>query len=82
MEPTALIADSYLAYEGTSKSLKVRGLGNTAPSLSCTLGINDAQGPTGKVACIGLTPTGAQGAKAMHLDLGAYNVGNSNKQKQ
>jgi len=70
-----LIADSYLAYEGTSKSLKVRGLGNTAPSLSCTLGINDAQGPTGKVACIGLTPTGAQGAKAMHLDLGAYNTG-------
>lgn len=70
-----LIADAYLAYEGTSKTLKVRGLGNTAPSLSCTLGINDAQGPTGKVACIGLTPTGAQGAKAMHLDLGAYNTG-------
>ena len=71
----ALIADTYLQYEGTQKSLKIRGTGNTAPSLSCTLAINDAQGATGKVACIGLTPTGAQGAKAMHLDLGAYNTG-------
>lgn len=71
----AMVADNYLQYEGASKSLKIRGTGNTAPSLACTLGINDAQGPTGKVACIGLTPTGAQGAKAMHIDLGAYNAG-------
>ena len=71
----ALVADTYLQYEGTQKSLKIRGTGNTAPSLSCTLAINDAQGPSGKDACIGLTPTGAQGAKAMHLDLGAYNTG-------
>jgi len=72
---SALVSDSYLSYEPASKSLKIRGTGDTAPSLSCTLAINDAQGPTGKVACIGLTPTGAQGAKAMHLDLGAYNTG-------
>ena len=70
-----LIADTYLQYEGTQKSLRIRGTGNTAPSLSCTLSIDDAQGPSGKAACIGLTPTGAQGAKAMHLDLGAYNTG-------
>jgi hypothetical protein len=72
---SAFIADTYLQYEGTQKSLKIRGTGNTAPSLSCTLSINDAQGPSGKAACIGLTPTGAQGAKAIHLDLGAYNTG-------
>ena len=74
----ALIADTYLQYEGTSKSLKVRGTGNTAPSLSCTLAIDDAQGPTtpvSKVACIGLSPSGTQGAKAMHIDLAAYNQG-------
>jgi len=72
---SAFIADTYLQYEGTQKSLKIRGTGDTAPSLSCTLSIDDAQGPSGKAACIGLTPTGAQGAKAMHLDLGAYNTG-------
>tara|TARA_R100000005_G_scaffold22720_1_gene9789 strand:+ start:2287 stop:3594 length:1308 start_codon:yes stop_codon:yes gene_type:complete len=69
----ALVADAYLQYEGNSKSLKIRGTGNNAPSLSCTLGINDAQGPAGKVACIGLTPAGAQGAKGIHVDLGSYN---------
>ena len=71
----AFVADSYLQYEGTSKSLKVRGTGNTSPTLACTLGIDDAQGPSGKDACIGLTPTGAQGAKGLHIDLGAYNAG-------
>jgi len=70
-----LAADSYLTYGANSKSLKIRGTGNTTPSLSCTLAINDAQGPSGKDACIGLTPTGAQGAKAMHVDLGAYTTG-------
>lgn len=70
-------ADSYLSYEPLSKSLKIRGIGNNAPSLSCTLAINDAQGPDiYKVACIGLTPTAAtQGSKAMHIDLGAFNEG-------
>ena len=71
----ALIADTYLQYEGTSKSLKIRGTGNTAPSLSCTLGIDDAQGPSGKDACIGLTPAGAQGAKGIHIDMGGYTTG-------
>lgn len=71
----AFVVDSYFQYEGTSKSLRIRGTGNTSPSLSCTLGINDAQGPGSKIACIGLTPTGAQGAKGIHIDLGAYNAG-------
>lgn len=69
----ALIQDNYIVYEGTSKSLKLRGTGNTQPTLSCTLGIDDAQGPSNKIACIGLTPTGAQGARGIHVDLGAYN---------
>lgn len=72
---SALIADTYLQYEGTQKSLKIRGTSNTAPSLSCTLGINDSQGPSGKDACVGLTPTGAQGAKGIHIDMGAYTTG-------
>jgi len=70
---SALITDAYIMYEGTSKSLKLRGTGNTQPTLSCTLGIDDAQGPSTKIACIGLTPTGAQGARGIHIDLGAYN---------
>tara|TARA_R100001510_G_C7642920_1_gene200475 strand:+ start:320 stop:1867 length:1548 start_codon:yes stop_codon:yes gene_type:complete len=72
---SGLIADTYLQYEGTQKSLKIRGTGDTPPSLSCTLSINDSQGPSGKAACIGLTPTGSQGAKGVHVDLGAYNEG-------
>ena len=72
---SSMVADSYLIYNSSTYSLGIRGSGNNAPSLSCTLAINDAQGPSGKDACIGLTPTGAQGAKAMHLDLGAYNTG-------
>jgi hypothetical protein len=72
---SALIADTYLQYEGTQKSLKIRGTGNTVPSLSCTLSINDSQGPSGKDACVGLTPTGAQGAKGIHIDMGAYTTG-------
>ena len=72
---SAMVADSYLTYNSSTKSLAIRGTGNTAPSLSCTLAINDAQGPSGKDACIGLTPSGAQGAKAMHVDLGAYTTG-------
>lgn len=74
----AVVADAYLQYEGNSKSLKIRGIGNTAPSLSCTLGINDAQGPdANKTACIGLTPFNGslQGAKGMHIDLGAFTEG-------
>ena len=71
----ALIADSYLEYEGAAKTLKIRGSGNTAPSLSCTLAIDDAQGTTDKEACIGLTPTGVQGVKGMHIDMGAYTTG-------
>jgi len=72
---SAMVADSYLIYNSSTYSLGIRGSGNNAPSLSCTLAINDAQGPSGKDACIGLTPTGAQGAKAMHVDLGAYTTG-------
>ena len=72
---SAMVADSYLTYNSSTKSLAIRGTGNNAPSLSCTLAINDAQGPSGKDACIGLTPSGAQGAKAMHVDLGAYTTG-------
>ena len=73
----AFVADANLQYEGNSKSLKIRGTGNTAPSLSCTLAINDAQGPdANKTACVGLTPTGSvQGAKGMHIDLGAFTEG-------
>ena len=64
--------ESGLLYNGDS--LEIKGTGGTTPSLSCTLAINDSQGPTSpvsKVACIGLVPDGAQGAKAMHIDLGA-----------
>ena len=70
-----LIADDKLKYVANVGSLQVRGTSNTAPSLNCTLAIDDAAGGTGKVACVGLTPSGAQGAKGMHIDLGAYNVG-------
>ena len=69
---TGVNGESGLLYDG--QSLKIQGTTGTTPSLSCTLAINDAQGPTSpvsKVACVGLVPTGAQGAKAMHIDLGA-----------
>ena len=69
---TGVNGESGLLYDG--ESLKIKGTVGTTPSLSCTLAINDAQGPTSpvsKVACVGLVPTGAQGAKAMHIDLGA-----------
>ena len=69
---TGINGESGLLYDGNS--LKIKGTGGTTPSLSCTLAINDSQGPTSpvsKVACVGLVPTGAQGAKAMHIDLGA-----------
>ena len=68
---TGINGESGLLYDGNS--LKIKGTGGTTPSLSCTLAINDSQGPTSpvsKVACVGLVPTGAQGAKAMHIDLG------------
>jgi hypothetical protein len=64
--------ESGLLYNGNS--LEIKGTTGTTPSLSCTLAINDSQGPTSpvsKVACVGLVPTGAQGAKAMHIDLGS-----------
>jgi hypothetical protein len=70
-----LAADANLTYGSNSKSLKIKGTGNTVPSLSCTLSINDSQGPSGKDACVGLTPTGAQGAKGIHIDMGAYTTG-------
>tara|TARA_Y100000114_G_scaffold147569_1_gene159515 strand:+ start:426 stop:1742 length:1317 start_codon:yes stop_codon:yes gene_type:complete len=73
----ALVADNKLEYDATARQLKIRGVGGTEPTLSCTLAIDDAQGPsTDKTACIGLTPQSqSQGSKAMHIDLGAYNQG-------
>lgn len=73
----AFAADNKLEYDATAKQLKIRGVGGTAPTLSCTLAIDDAQGPSvDKTACIGLTPQSAtQGSKAMVIDLGAYNEG-------
>jgi len=68
---TGVNGESGLLYD--TGSLKIKGTDGTTPSLSCTLAINDSQGPTSpvsKVACVGLVPTGAQGAKAMHIDLG------------
>ncbi len=73
----ALVADNKLEYDATARQLKIRGVGGIAPTLSCTLAIDDAQGPSvDKTACIGLTPQSqSQGAKAMVIDLGAYNEG-------
>ena len=73
----AFVADNKLEYDATARQLKIRGVGGVAPTLSCTLAIDDAQGATtDKTACIGLTPQSqTQGAKAMHIDLGAYNQG-------
>ena len=73
----ALVADNKLEYDATARQLKIRGVGGTEPTLSCTLAIDDAQGPsTDKTACIGLTPQSqSQGAKAIQIDLGAYNQG-------
>lgn len=75
---SAMVADSYLTYNASTKSLVVRGTNNSAPTMNCTLSIRDAQGassPVSKIACIGLEPAGTQGAKAMHIDLAAYNQG-------
>ena len=73
----ALVADNKLEYDATARQLKIRGVGGTEPTLSCTLAIDDSQGPSvDKTACIGLTPQSqTQGAKAMVIDLGAYNEG-------
>ena len=73
----ALVADNKLEYDATARQLKIRGVGGTEPTLSCTLAIDDAQGPSlDKTACIGLTPQSqTQGAKAIQIDLGAYNRG-------
>jgi len=73
----ALVADTYLQYEGTQKSLKIRGTGNTAPTMSAPLSINDVQGSsTIYEACIGLTPyKAAQGGKAISIGLDGYRDG-------
>ena len=73
----ALVADTYLQYEGTQKSLKIRGTGNTAPTMTTPLSINDVQGSTSIYeACIGLTPyKAAQGGKAISIGLDGYRDG-------
>tara|TARA_R100001440_G_scaffold71031_2_gene93801 strand:+ start:1623 stop:2993 length:1371 start_codon:yes stop_codon:yes gene_type:complete len=73
----AIVADNKLEYDAAGRQLKIRGVGGVAPTLSCTLAIDDAQGPSvDKTACIGLTPQSqSQGSKAMVIDLGAYNEG-------
>jgi hypothetical protein len=72
-----LIADTYIQYEGTQKSLKIRGTGNTTPTMSAPLSINDVQGSSGIYeACIGLTPyKAAQGGKAISIGLDGYRDG-------
>ena len=73
----ALVADTYLQYEGTQKSLKIRGTGNTTPTMSAPLSINDVQGSsTIYEACIGLTPyKAAQGGKGISIGLDGYRDG-------
>jgi hypothetical protein len=73
----ALVADTYLQYESTQKSLKIRGTGNTTPTMSAPLSINDVQGSSGIYeACIGLTPyKAAQGGKAISIGLDGYRDG-------
>lgn len=74
----ALAADSYLTYNASTKSLGIRGAGNAAPTFGATLSIDDAQGTTSPInnqACIGLKPTGSQGARGMYIELGSYNQG-------
>jgi hypothetical protein len=73
----SVTADSSLVYNNTSKSLSIRGSGNQDPSgLGATLNIIDAQGPAqGFENCISLAPAGGQGARAINIDLGAYNEG-------
>jgi len=70
-------ADTDLQYDGTQKSLKIRGTGNTAPTMSAPLSINDIQGSSSIYeACIGLTPyKAAQGGKAISIGLDGYRDG-------
>ena len=72
-----LTADTDLQYDGTQKSLKIRGTGNTAPTMSAPLSINDVQGSANIYeACIGLTPyKAAQGGKAISIGLDGYRDG-------
>ena len=72
-----LAADSYLTYGANSKSLKIRGTGNTTPTMSAPLSINDVQGSSSIYeACIGLTPyKAAQGGKAISIGLDGYRDG-------
>jgi len=72
-----LTADTNLQYDGTQKSLKIRGTGNTAPTMSAQLSINDVQGSANIYeACIGLTPyKAAQGGKAISIGLDGYRDG-------
>ena len=72
-----LTADTDLQYDGTQKSLKIRGTGNTAPTMSAPLSINDVQGSANIYeACIGLTPyKTAQGGKAISIGLDGYRDG-------
>jgi hypothetical protein len=73
----ALVQDDYLIYNGTTKSLNIRGTGNTNPSsLGATLNIMDAQGAAaGSENCISLEPSGGQGARGININIGSYNEG-------
>ena len=74
---SALVQDDYLIYNGTTKSLNIRGTGNTNPSsLGATLNIMDAQGAAaGSENCISLEPSGGQGARGININMGSYNEG-------
>lgn len=74
---SGLAADSYLTYGANAKSLKIRGTGNTAPSMSAPLSINDVSGTSAiNKACIGLTPyQAAQGGNAISIELGGFREG-------
>ena len=74
---SSMVADSYLIYNSTTKSLAIRGTGNTTPTMSAPLSINDVQGSSSIYeACIGLTPyKAAQGGKAISIGLDGYRDG-------
>ena len=74
---SSMVADSYLIYNNSTKSLSIRGTGNTTPTMSAPLSINDVQGSSSIYeACIGLTPyKSAQGGKAISIGLDGYRDG-------
>lgn len=74
---SAMVSDSYLTYNSSTKSLAIKGTGNTTPTMSAPLSINDVQGSSSIYeACIGLTPyKAAQGGKAISIGLDGYRDG-------